>query len=127
MNFHSLRAELAVMSILNEHRIAPTAALPLTLISSAWRRYGLRAHDLPRAVGRLETLGMIRRDRKDGHHRVVLTDAGAEWLVSLRGSSSMLLLIPRYLRHLAGQLLGHRQNPANCPRRRGTDGPPPET
>ena len=124
MNLHPLRADLAVMNILGEHQIAASESMTQTAMTLSWRRYGLREHDLPKALLRLQALGMVRLERERGQRVVVLTEAGASWLHSSKGLSARLLLIPRFI----GKLLSGWRAPSRYAplRRRHTDGPPPE-
>jgi hypothetical protein len=120
MNLFPLRAELAVMNILSEHRVHASDRMALSTITTSWRRYGLRERDLPHAISRLRTLGLIELHRQRGQRQVVLTDAGATWLRSPRSLLTRLLLVPRYLRAQLLQFLS-LDAPAELPSRRVSD------
>lgn len=126
MKLFALRAELAVMNILSEHRIRASELLGVPTLSASWRRYGLRERDLPHAISRLRALGLIEQHRKRGQRCVMLTDDGAAWLRSPRSVISRLLLLPRYLRAQMSQFLSLAEA-ADEPVRRATDHPRRET
>lgn len=117
MNLFPLRAELAVMNILGEHRIGVSDAMPLSTLTTSWRRYGLRERDLPHAMSRLRTLGLIELHGRRGQRSVVLTQGGADWLRSPRSLVARLLLLPRYLRAQVSQFLSPSQVPDQAARR----------
>lgn len=127
VNLYPLRAELAVMDIFSDGRTAPRDALPMDAVSGLWRRYGLRDHDLPRAMERLLELGLIEVKPMRGHQAVVLTDRGTQWLRSAVGRLSRLLLIPRYLRKRMSALLRVSPSASPSPQRRGDDLPVAES
>ena len=126
MKLFPLRAELAVMNILSEHRLQPGDVLRFFTLTDSWRRYGLRERDLPQAISRLELLGLIEVQRKRGQRTVLLTQAGATWLRSPRGIVTRLLLLPRYVRVQLSQFLSLTEHPV-AGSRRATDQPTRET
>lgn len=122
MNLFALRAELAVMNILSEHRLRENEELPFVALNASWRRYGLRERDLPRALSRLKEMRLIELRRNRAKRGVMLTPTGAEWLRSMRGRVTRLLLLPRYLRAQVAQFLAPGA-PDDHPDRRNTDHP----
>lgn len=126
MKLFALRAELAVMNILSEHRLQPSEGLPYFTLAASWRRYGLRERDLPNAVSRLKDLDLIELHRKRGQRTIVLTAGGATWLRSPRSRVSRLLLLPRYVRAQLTQFFS-LTDPADEPDRRVSDHPRRET
>lgn len=122
MNLFALRAELAVMNILSEHRLRENEELPFVALNASWRRYGLRERDLPYAMSRLKEMRLIELHRNRGQRSVMLTAVGATWLRSLRSRVSRLLLLPRYLRAQVSLFLAP-DVPDDHAERRTTDRP----
>lgn len=123
MNLHPLLAELAVMNILGEHRLRASESLAQTVVVTSWRRYGMREHDLVRAIERLQALGMVESRRKGGRRDLVLSQTGSDWLNSLRGICARTLLLPRLVRNLFKQV---RPGSTQTARRRKGDLRAPE-
>ena len=126
MKLIALRAELAVMNILSEHRLRAHEDLPLLALSTSWRRYGLRERDLSHALSRLREMHLIENHRTRGQRGVALTPKGEAWLRSPRSMVSRLLLLPRYVRAQISQFLSLAE-PSDAPVRRATDAPRRET
>jgi hypothetical protein len=122
MTLFPLRAELAVMNILGEHRLRAGEEIGMSALTTSWRRYGLRERDLPHAISRLQSLGLIKLHRIRGQRDVGLTDAGAAWLRSPRGMITRLLLLPRFLRVQVSQFLALPESSDHASRR-ATDHP----
>ena len=122
MKLIALRAELAVMNILAEHRVRENEDLPFFTLAASWRRYGLRERDLPHAISRLRTLQLIELHRKRGQRSIMLTRNGMIWLRSPRSLVSRLLLVPRYLRAQISHFLAPTP-PEDAPVRRASDHP----
>lgn len=125
MDLFALRAELAVMNILGEHRLRENEELPLPVLNASWRRYGLRERDLAHAMSRLKELRLIKLHGRGVQRSVMLTSGGATWLRSLRGRMTRLLLLPRYVRAQVTQYLA-TDAPDATRVRRATDPPRPE-
>lgn len=122
MRLFALRAELAVMNILSEHRLRENEELPFVALNASWRRYGLRERDLPHALSRLKEMRLIELHRNRGQRSVMLTSVGTEWLRSMRGRVTRLLLLPRYLRAQVAQFVAPGAADDH-PDRRSTDHP----
>lgn len=126
MKLFTLRAELAVMNILSEHRLRPMDEIRMFALTTSWRRYGLRERDLSLAIARLQEMGLIELHRKRGQRNVALTEAGATWLRSPRSMIARLLLLPRYLGVQLAQFMS-LSTPAQQASRRAADHPRRET
>jgi hypothetical protein len=125
MNLYPLRAELAVMNILGEHRLGAQDSIAQAVVAASWRRYGLREHDLTRALMRLQALGMITAEHKRRRRYIVLSLTGWHWLHSARGTLVRALLLPRLVRSLFKSAASPSANAAM--RRRRSDSAELET
>lgn len=100
VNLYLLRAELAVMNILSEHRLCARDSIAQAVVASSWGRYGLREHDLMRALVRLQALGLITAEHRRRRRHIVLSATGWHWLHSTKGTLVRALLLPRLVRSL---------------------------
>jgi hypothetical protein len=92
-----LRAELAVMRLFRHLGVPAEVFLSIEEIAAHWRRYGVRATDLPGAIDRLVARGLLVR-RQDDRHQVACTVAGANWFDEQPGWLEYHLLVPRIAR-----------------------------
>ncbi|MGQ0700333.1 MAG: hypothetical protein ACT4PZ_19105 [Panacagrimonas sp.] len=120
VNFYQLRAELAVMLILQQSKATVSEPIELHRIWNMWPQYELRGRDMPIALDRLELLGLIQFDNVMGQRTVALTKPGETWLRSIESRAARPVLIPRYVRSWIGRLWP-RASASNHPHRRLDD------
>lgn len=122
---NTLRANLAVMSILRSEGLQVAGSMEIVALRARWGRYALRARDLESSLQNLSALGLIDLGTLRGRQHVILTEAGHRWIHSFMGFVESLMTWPRRILHRLSKL-GRPLTPTDQRRRSGDrNGAPP--